>query len=129
MDKDTIPDLCDPDMDGDSTDNLMGILNQENSDCVITPDIINQPIKDSEHAQAKAGEKIDNCPFDVNKDQKDDNKNGYGNVCEKTVSIVCDGVNIPLSECPTTPKDPPQITTITPINCDVCPCQTVQNPP
>ena len=129
MDKDTTPDLCDPDMDGDGTDNLMGILNQENPNCSITPDIINQPIKDSEHAQAKAGEKIDNCPFDVNKDQKDDNKNGYGNICEKTVSIVCDGVNIPLSECPTTPKDLPQITTITPINCDVCPCQTVQNPP
>jgi hypothetical protein len=47
----------------------------ENSDCSIDDRIIEKTIEKSEHEQAKEGEKIDNCPFIVNKDQKDDNKN------------------------------------------------------
>lgn len=97
MDRDTIPDICDEDIDGDETNNLMNLILYERSSCVIDDDNTNLPLKQYEHQQAASGVKIDNCPFTVNKDQADDNRDGYGNVCQTTdqVCILFDGTTYP----------------------------------
>jgi hypothetical protein len=44
MDKDTIPDLCDDDIDGDGATNRMGMITKENADCSITTGNTNQQL-------------------------------------------------------------------------------------
>ena len=97
MDRDTIPDICDEDIDGDGTNNLMSLILYERPSCIIDDDNTNLPLKQYEHQQAASGVNLDNCPFTVNIDQADDNGDGYGNVCQTTdqVCILFDGTSYP----------------------------------
>ncbi len=129
MDRDTIPDICDQDIDWDETDNLMWLILYERSSCIIDDDNTNLPLKQYEHQQAATGVKIDNCPFTVNKDQADDNKDGYGNVCQTTdqVCILFDGTSYPWP-CPVINPSLPWLSTIQVKACSKCPCAYVQWP-
>jgi hypothetical protein len=44
MDQDGISDVCDNDIDGDEIENPLGILLQENENCEITNDILNEDV-------------------------------------------------------------------------------------
>jgi PKD repeat protein len=129
MDRDTIPDICDEDIDGDQTNNLMWLILYEHSSCVIDDDNTNLPLKQYEHQQAASWSKIDNCPFTINKDQADDNRDGYGNVCQTTdqVCVLFDGTSYPWS-CPVINPTLPWASTIQVKTCTKCPCAYVQWP-
>jgi len=140
MDRDKIPDICDEDIDGDGTNNLMWLILYEKPNCAIDSQNTNIPLEQYEHQQAAQGINIDNCPFRVNADQADDNKNWYGNVCDngwsngdgggdtdKTSCILFDGTIYPWP-CPVINPTTPSISTIQVKWCSKCPCQYVQAP-
>lgn len=69
MDKDGIPDVCDDDIDGDGIKNLLGIINQESTNCAYgddTKDQLNQSIL-AKHFKGICS--LDNAPFIPNADQ------------------------------------------------------------
>ena len=82
IDKDWIPDLCDDDIDGDGIKNLLWIIKYEKNDCSYNDDNLNVQRLQQEFDLAKNWQDIDNCPFKVNSDQIDLNKNGIGDKCE-----------------------------------------------
>lgn len=83
MDKDSIPDICDTDIDGDGKMNLLGIINFENKDCSYESDSnkpnanLNQEVL-MRHYQGVCS--LDNAPFYINPDQLDLNQDGIGDV-------------------------------------------------
>jgi len=52
MDRDSIPDICDEDIDGDGTNNLMNLILYEKPSCIIDDNNTNLPLKQYEHQQA-----------------------------------------------------------------------------
>ncbi len=82
FDKDTIPDLCDDDIDGDGLKNRLILLTEDPKDCKLNHDLIEKPVKDDYFSTIRWWEKFDNCPFLPNPSQGDTNKNGYGNECD-----------------------------------------------
>ncbi len=68
MDKDKIPDVCDDDIDGDGIKNSLGIITSESPDCSIKS-TLPDPGKD-------------NCPASPNKDQKNADGDGFGDICD-----------------------------------------------
>lgn len=129
MDRDTIPDICDEDIDGDGTNNLMNLILYERPNCIIDDDNTNLPLKQYEHQQAASGVNLDNCPFTVNIDQADDNRDGYGNICQDVdpVCILFDGTSYPWP-CPVIDAALPWLSTIKVTSCSKCPCAYVQWP-
>lgn len=47
FDKDTIPDLCDDDIDGDGLKNRLTLLKEDPTDCKLFHDLIEKPVKDN----------------------------------------------------------------------------------
>jgi Thrombospondin type 3 repeat len=82
FDKDTIPDLCDDDIDGDWLKNRLTLLTQDPTDCKLSHELIEKSVKDDYFSTIRWWEKFDNCPFLPNPWQDDANQNGYGNECD-----------------------------------------------
>jgi len=137
MDKDGIPDMCDDDIDGDGVKNLMWLIKYENKDCSIGDNIDHKRLND-EYLLAKNKENKDNCPFSVNKSQKDDNKNGIWNICDNVKDSDGDGINDDEDACVYIPENKngiedkdgcPEYKQINDNpkflvdNCNTCPCQ------
>lgn len=78
MDKDGIDDICDDDIDGDGVKNAIGIISHHLWSCAIRTNNVDQT-RYMDHFRGSC--QLDNCPFTVNQDQKDDNKNLVGDVC------------------------------------------------
>jgi len=139
MDHDGIPDMCDDDIDGDGIKNLMWLILYENPDCSITNKNTDPTRMDEEHDIAKKWWDIDNCPFTINSDQKDENLNWIWDICETKCpdadgDKICDDQdacpNIPENSnwiedkdgCPEI-KDIPDNPKFKVENCNTCPCQ------
>lgn len=105
MDNDGIPDICDTDIDGDGIQNLLGIINYENTDCTYNININPSVLK--KHYQYICS--LDNAPFDNNSDQLDLNLDGIGDAQTQSTyttlqtAIDSDGDGIPDTTdiCPT----------------------------
>ncbi|MFA7284396.1 MAG: PKD domain-containing protein [Candidatus Absconditabacterales bacterium] len=81
MDKDSTPDMCDDDIDGDGYSNPVGILNRENDDCSIGNNL-NTPLLEQYSSHSNNDPSIDNCPIKSNPDQLNTDKDQYGNICD-----------------------------------------------
>ncbi len=81
FDKDKIPDICDDDVDGDGAKQFLGLITVENKDCSLWSNISPQRWEEY-RAYLVAWWSWDNCAWTVNRDQKDDNLNATGNVCD-----------------------------------------------
>lgn len=140
MDRDGIPDICDEDIDGDGSNNLMNLILFEKPNCTIDTDNTNIPLKQYEHQQAASWVNIDNCPFVLNTDQADEDKDGYGNLCDKgkdkwwddnwwddDFCVLFDGSVYPWP-CPVINPNLPWWSTIQANGCTKCPCAYVQWP-
>lgn len=77
LDKDSIGDACDDDIDNDSIKNPIGIVDDEGKIDI-----------------SKRTADMDNCLFIVNPDQKDVNENSIGNVCENSNNQIGIYINI-----------------------------------
>lgn len=78
LDQDSIPDMCDDDIDGDGVKNSVWLIMFEQEGCVIDNNNID-PTLIQEHIQGIC--LLDNCPFVSNADQDDLNNNGIGTAC------------------------------------------------
>ena len=78
MNENGIPDICDPDIDGDWVPNLIWLITTDNLDCSITVENTNQGLIREQYIWSC---QLDNCPFDENANQFDLNRNGIGDVC------------------------------------------------
>ena len=92
MDKDSIPDICDDDIDWDWVKNLLGLINYESNDCSL--EIFGNE-KDNNLKQLSVDMlkkhfqwvcSLDNAPFDVNKSQEDLNIDGIWDVMWKDIN-------------------------------------------
>lgn len=90
LDKDGIPDVCDDDIDGDGTKNIVWLLKYENSTCLSnssgTNNVDNGAL-DKDNTDIESLKKqlqwscsLDNSPFSANPDQRDLNNDGLGDV-------------------------------------------------
>ncbi|MDR0859505.1 MAG: thrombospondin type 3 repeat-containing protein [Candidatus Peribacteria bacterium] len=90
MDGDSIPDICDDDIDGDGKKNLLGLIQYEKADCSYDSENIDEEILRKHFGVCS----LDNCPFALNSDQVDLNNNGIGDLCEsRTVRTISTPVN------------------------------------
>jgi PKD domain/Thrombospondin type 3 repeat len=85
LDKDTIPDQCDADIDGDGITNIIWLVTKDLPDCSFTLENIDTKILTDQITAIKKGVKYDNCSFASNADQADQNLDGIGDICESTV--------------------------------------------
>lgn len=85
QDKDTIPDVCDDDIDGDGVKNLLGIVTADNAKCDYTKANVDTTVLQKHLAGVCS---LDNCPFDTNADQLDINADKIGDVCADTISSL-----------------------------------------
>ncbi len=94
QDQDTIPDICDNDIDGDWVPNLIWLITHEKSDCSIDKSNINR-----NWVQQKSQNpdriwfdnlscQLDNCPFNQNSEQKDQNNDGQGDICQWLAQLL-----------------------------------------
>lgn len=134
MDKDSIPDICDEDIDGDGVKNALWLIRYEDETCRYKPDnIIIPPILTTGGTTPK----YDNCIFNWNPDQKE---------CKiPDGDIDNDGIVDSKDACPTVPEningiedadgcpegkttcDFPQTNSLKPGACNSCPCQYAKN--
>ncbi len=109
LDWDTIPDMCDDDIDGDGMKNLLDLLIKENPDCSFDERNLNA-VSLQDHWRYPWW--LDNCPFKRNTNQKDSNGDGIGDSCQKDFgewdgkNIDTDGDGIPDEDdhCPLLPE-------------------------
>ena len=78
MDRDGIDDTCDDDIDGDGVKNAIGVITHNLPWCSITTTNA-EPIRYRDHFRGSC--QLDNCPFTINTDQKDTNKDFIGDLC------------------------------------------------
>lgn len=78
MDSDGISDICDSDIDGDEIENPLWILIDENDDCAITVDVINEQIL----RESQGRSWVDVCPFVFDPEQIDATNDWIWNECE-----------------------------------------------
>jgi len=81
MDGDSIPDICDDDIDGDWFKNLLWIITHENQDCSITVDNVNVEILRKQFWVCS----LDNSPFVENPNQSDLNNNEIWDAWESDI--------------------------------------------
>lgn len=132
MNQDTIPDVCDSDIDWDNLPNQLGLIRYENVDCSYNSTNTN-PV-------TYTGAWWDNCPFVFNPNQW---------LCvpftwSQNIDTDGDGILDPVDQCPTIPETIngtqdqdgcPEFdvtfsfpgTTLQPWTCLACPCQYAQN--
>lgn len=147
MDKDTIPDMCDDDIDGDGITNVLGLILQQHPPlCKYSKDDLDQDKIKETIDRIKKWDDLDNCSITVNPNQADLNGNFIGDSCEDIIAVDPDrdGDGIPDSKdlCPDTPENMngiedvdgcPEFTDVPDVNpgvtpqCNVCPCPYVQN--
>ena len=120
MDKDTTPDMCDDDIDGDGYSNPVGILNRENEDCSIGNNL-NTPLLEQYSSHSNNDPSIDNCPIKSNPDQLNTDNDQYGNICDPQPDTPNtnsnndndnDGTPNHLDSLPNVPNGPISIKTI-----------------
>lgn len=90
LDRDSIPDMCDEDIDNDGKPNLLGIITSENASCTYGPDNTNNDVL-SKHFKHICS--LDNAPFTSNKEQLDLDGDGMGDVDSgfQNLDIINDG--------------------------------------
>lgn len=146
MDRDTIPDMCDDDIDGDGKLNMLGLILRQPPQCRYTENDLNPTVIKTTIDRKKKGDDLDNCSLTVNPDQKDTNGNFIGDVCEDLITVKDDrdgdGISDDTDACPDTPEnmngiedtdgcpeftDVPDIDPgVKPVQCNLCPCPYVQ---
>ncbi|AHB40990.1 hypothetical protein P148_SR1C00001G0183 [candidate division SR1 bacterium RAAC1_SR1_1] len=122
MDKDSIPDICDMDIDGDGINNLLGTINPNvPKNCSYLTTITKSPNQtlintDLLKIHFKGICTLDNAPYMPNPNQGDQNKNGIGDAMETAFDkdsidrlapiIDTDGDSFPDKEdlCPLIPE-------------------------
>lgn len=122
MDKDSIPDICDMDIDGDWIPNLLWTINPNAPrNCTYLTTLTNNPNQtlintDLLKIHFKAICSLDNAPYTYNNDQLDQNRNWIGDAMEKDFDensidrlapiIDTDGDSIPDKDdiCPLIPE-------------------------
>ena len=77
MDGDSIPDICDDDIDGDGIKNLIWIVSYENKDCSMNSNNVNASLFKQQFWVCS----LDNCPFDSNSNQSDLDNDWVGDIC------------------------------------------------
>lgn len=140
LDKDSIPDICDDDIDGDGIFNLIWLISYENKNCAFTNDNVNAELLD-EHFHAICS--IDNAPFTANQDQLDLNGDGIGDVdtrftgTQTNTDTDGDGVSDIQDICPLingmwASNGCPDVGACAPLEaatiqatCNQCPCQYI----
>lgn len=134
MDKDSIPDLCDDDIDGDGVKNPLWLIRYEDQTCTYSPENIIIP---SPPTTGTIVPKFDVCVFERNPEQNecklpdgDIDKDGIvdsKDACP-TVPEDINGVN-DSDGCPEgeIPKAPPENNSLKPGACNSCPCQYAKN--
>lgn len=78
MDKDGRDDICDDDIDGDGVKNAIGVITHDLWWCTITTTNVDQT-RYLDHFRGSC--QLDNCPFTINTNQQDDNKDFIGDAC------------------------------------------------
>ncbi len=75
--------------------------------CDLDNDGINNSGKDKEgkECEKSQGKDFDNCPNKSNADQKDDDNDGFGNVCDTCPNKINKDQNPPEKDCPKDDKD------------------------
>ena len=135
MDKDTIPDMCDTDIDWDSVVNPLWLIRFQNSSCTYDwTNVITNIIKPISWTSTQ--NTTDNCPFVANPDQapckalvKDTDGDGILDIDDVCPAIpeLFNGIE-DTDWCPeynfivSFPS-----TKVQPWSCNVCPCQYAQN--
>ncbi len=145
MDGDTIPDMCDEDIDGDGKKNMLGLILRQPPQCRYRPSDLNNSIILTMIDRISRGDTLDNCSLTVNPDQADINGNFIGDICEGLIipddDRDGDGITDSKDACPDTPENMngvededgcPEFIDIpdTPAGviagqCNVCPCPYV----
>jgi len=82
MDSDGIPDMCDNDIDWDGVENLIGLITHENDDCSIETNV--DWFLLNKHIDWVCT--LDNCPFSINSEQFDLNRDKIWDSCEQKIS-------------------------------------------
>jgi len=118
MDDDTIPDICDDDIDGDWVKNLIGLVLFDNENCSINAENLNHELLQEQLQWVCL---LDNCPFTINSDQPDRDRSGIGDICEEALANIIqsnkeqsnlldtvkdsdgDGISDTQDACPTIP--------------------------
>lgn len=133
MDKDTIPDICDTDIDGDGVSNPLWLIRFQNSACTYDGTNVNTSTPSISGTNTTY---TDNCPFTPNPDQAPCS----GLIKDTDGDWILDIYDV----CPTIPELFNGIedtdwcpeynfivafpsTKIQPWSCNVCPCQYAQN--
>lgn len=114
MDKDTIPDLCDQDIDGDGADQFLGMIAYERIDCRIDASNIVPQRREEYKNYLEDWWTGDNCAWQSNPDQTDTDGNTTGDVCDTPngpgqgawpADQDNDGIADPDDSCPTIPEN------------------------
>lgn len=90
LDGDTLPDICDTDMDNDGIPNLLWMINFENKNCAYEKDTTNANANLSQDTLIKHYQwvcSLDNAPFNNNPDQLDLNQDGIGDAQEELPTL------------------------------------------
>jgi Thrombospondin type 3 repeat len=82
LDKDSIPDQCDADIDGDWVTNIVGLVTKDFPDCSFTLENIDQQKYRDQGTAIQKWVKYDNCSFIVNSGQQDTNLNTIWDACD-----------------------------------------------
>lgn len=139
MDQDTMPDICDNDIDGDGVNNMLGLVQFENTNCSLTWNNTNPTLIANYEPWS------DNCPFIINNNQNNSDQDSYGDACDPAPNTPStnnnldtdnDGVPNYLDNLPLIPISPTSIilstTSVTNNesqiinNCTSCPCGFTQ---
>ncbi len=95
-DQDTIPDICDDDIDNDGIKNLIGLIVKDNKDCSIDQNSLNRSMVETNGFIwfNNISCQLDNCPFTPNADQSDVNIDGQGDLCQNMIYALKNGETV-----------------------------------